>query len=438
MTRRDLLRPSELVTWDPEREEIVARYVQKLMDILTIDREGRVQTTQHFKLDAYVRILSHSVRIAGVEDAERKRSLVGRAAFRRLKKYRIQSVAAFRRAVAAEARQHLRGVPQKYWILFPLHVSPANMRTFRWFTVLGTRLRVRSWKRVRSDFDLDRFLRDTALPMDGLTISLEADFTPIMAMVEGRNSHEAFREAGRAFDLFRSLLTVAGQFGRMYKRFGYQLKPLGSILPSPVYGVFESGGAYLEYWYSTKTYPMYERSLVQSSQVRVARSLAKRLACAVGGAGTGSLVVEAVEKYGDAMDAREWRHCFLIFWQILELLTLQTNGLNIKQVTNRICALLGQDQLTADLLRVLYDTRNELVHLGRFPAEDEQGLIEINLLKHVVDASLGAMLAQLTRVPDRDTLDKFYRHATLNDTELARLERVVRNVRRDRAKSRNP
>ena len=438
MARGHALRPRELVKWDANDEEVVARYVQRLMHILTINKDGRVQTTQHFKLDAYLRILSQTVGIRGVEDPERKRSLIGRAAFRRLKKHRTQSLASFRQALAAEARGHLRRVPATYWILFPLQIPPTQLDRFRWFTVLGTRLTVRSWTRVRSDFDLDAFLEDPLLPLAGLTISLEADFTPMMATAQGRDSHEAFREAARAFDLFRSLLNLVPKFGRMTKRWGFQAEPLGAILPPPVYGVFDCEGAYLEYWYSTTRHANYRTNTVPPDQIRAARVLAKKLAGPVPGRGTtAALVVGALEKYGEALDATEWRQCFLVFWQILELLTLQTDGLSIKSVTNRICALLGQDQLVRDLLRVLYDTRNALVHLGRFPAGDEEGLIEINLLKYVVDRSLRAMLAQLSRVPDEYSLTKLYSHATVNDADLARLERVIRDVRRDRATRRD-
>lgn len=434
MARRRVLQPSELVKWDPKHDDIVARYVQGLMDILSVGEGGEVSTTELFKLDAYLRILSGTVVITGVEDLERKRSLIGRAAFRRLKRYRKQSLAAFRQALAAETRRHHRGVPAGYWILLPLHIPPTQLERFRWFTVLGTRLTVRSWKRVRADFDLERFLQDTMLPMDGLTISLEADFTPMMAMVRGRDSHEAFREAARAFELFRSLLNLKGQFGVMYRRFGFQLKPLGNILPPPVYGVFSSDGAYLEFWYNTARYDKYDTNRVRAQDIVAARNLARRFGISVGQNETAALVVDAVQKYGEALAAREWGLCFLVFWQILELLTLQTSGLSMKQVTNRICALLGQDQLVADLLRVLYDTRNEFVHLGRFTASDEEGLIEVNLLKHVVDRSLVAMIGKLGRLQSKSSLEKFYAHATERSGSLANRQRVIRHIMQNRAK----
>ena len=434
VARGRALRPSELVKWDPQRQEIVARYVQRLMEILWVDPGGAVKTSRLFELDAYLRILSQSVDIRGIDDPNRKRLLIQGAAFHRLKKYKIQGVHTFRHALAAQARQYLARHPRNYWILFPLHASPTEFERFRWFTVLETSLLVRRWRRVRTDFDLDAFLEDTLPPLAGLTISLEADFTPVVAMVRGRDSHEAFRQAARAFDLFRSLLNLVPKFGRMTKRFGFQAEPLGTILPPPVYGVFDSEGAYLEYWYSTTRHANYRSNTVPPDQIRAARVLAKKLAGPIPRGGTASLVVGALEKYGEALDATEWRQCFLVFWQILELLTLQTKGLNIKQVTNRICALLGQDQLVADLLGVLYDTRNELVHLGRFPADDEEGLIEINLLKHVVDRSLLAMIAKLGQLRSEGSLEKFYAHATESSAALADRTRVIAHITRNRAK----
>jgi hypothetical protein len=281
---------------------------------------------------------------------------------------------------------------------------------------------------------LQAFLEDTVAPLAGLTISLEADFTPMMATARGRDSHEAFRNAARAFDLFRSLLNLVPKFGRMTKRFGFQVEPLGAILPAPVYGVFDSEGSYIEYWYSTTRHATYRRNAVAPDQIRAARLLAKKVTAPLPRGSTASLVVGALEKYGEALDATEWRQCFLLFWQILELLTLQSKGFNAKDVTNRICALLGQDQLDADLLRVLYDTRNEFVHLGRFPAGDEEGLTEINLLKYLVDRSLSVMISKVGQLQTEGTLQRFYTHATEGSATLADRARVIRHIRQDRAR----
>ncbi|HUW09311.1 MAG TPA: hypothetical protein VM537_06240 [Anaerolineae bacterium] len=438
MAARPALRPSELVTWDPQHEETVARYVQELMGILWVDEGGRVKTTQHFKLDAYLRILSRTVHIRGVEDPRAKRLLMQGAAFLRLKKYEVQNLHTFRRALAAQAREYVGRQPRDYWILFPLHARPTELDGFRWFTVLETRLLVRGWERIRRDFDLDAFDTDTSVPLQGLTISLEADFTAMVAKAQGRDSHEAFREAANAFDLFCSLLNLALKFGLSTKRWGFQTQPLGPVLPPPVYGVFGSDGAYVEYWYNTARYQRYDRNSVQAKDLAAARKLARRFGASVGKNETLALVVEALHKYGEALQAAEWRQCFLLLWQILELLSLQTGGnVSMKRVTNRVGALLHQDQLVCDLLPVLYQTRNELVHLGRFPQGDEEALTEINLLKYVVDRSLDAMIDKSGQLRSASSLEKFYTHATERTASLSDRQRVIGHIRRNRAKGDN-
>jgi hypothetical protein len=364
--------------------------------------------------------------------------LIQSAAFLRLKKYKVQSLRTFRQALAAQARDYVERRPRDYWILFPLHAPPTEFERFRWFTVLHTRLLVMSWERVRSDFDLDAFLADASVALDGLTISLEADFTAMVAKADGHDSHEAFRTAARAFDLFRSLLNLVAKFGLMTKRWGFQTRPLGSVLPPPVYGVFNPDGSYLEYWYTTVTYHKYDRNRVRAKEIVAARKLARRFGVSAAKNDTTALVVEALQKYGEALEATEWRQCFLVFWQILELLSLQTAGnVSMKTVTSRISALLRQDQLVRDLLPVLYETRNELVHLGRFPQGDEEGLIEINLLKYIVDGSLNAMMAKLGQLQSPASLENFYAHATDGNATLADLARVIGHIRRDRARREN-
>jgi hypothetical protein len=125
-------------------------------------------------------------------------------------------------------------------------------------------------------------------------------------------------------------------------------------------------GKYEIYYYNLADYAEYKENKVARQALADAQNLANKLT-AIDDKSTEKLLVEALQKYGRALDTDEWRLTFLELWQILELLTLQSNEqLNMKQVLSRINCLLNQNELIKDLLAMLYETRNRLVHEGHF------------------------------------------------------------------------
>jgi hypothetical protein len=247
----------------------------------------------------------------------------------------------------------------------------------------------------------------------------------------GRDEREAFETADRSFELFRTLLNLIPQFGRITRRWGGYPTPLATIFPPPVFGIFDQAGKFIEFYYNTQMYDYRRPNLIPANQIEGARKLANRLRHPNDKNTTILLLTESLEKYGQALDSTEWRLSFLTLWQILELITLQSSDeLNMKQVVSRTNGLLRQDQLAGDLLLALYETRNQLVHLGQFP--DEQGLTEINLLKFIVERAINSFFAKLRIVRTKSSLTRYYDYQFVNDTDLVDRQRIILAIRRMR------
>src|SRR5207247_898149 len=104
----------------------------------------------------------------------------------------------------------------------------------------------------------------------------------------------------------------------------------------------------------------------------------------------------------------------------------------MRNVTNRLLGLLGQDQLIKDLLEAVYATRNSFVHRGHFP--HRSALIEVNLLKFVVENAISAFFGWLDVLPTTSSLSRFYEHILQSNPELTDRERIISRIRRKRAK----
>jgi hypothetical protein len=419
---------TDLVKWNPSDERLISRYIDLLMGILFVDNDGRAKTTEGFNLDVYLKILSESVALKEISSAETKRGLIRKAVFLRLKHYQRQDIYTFRRALATELRAYLSQPSNKHWILIPLHLPRNELGNARSISILGTKLLFRDWKYVQQRFKFAMFLKDTRNQLRDQRFTYSINFTPVLALTEGRNIREALDEAERPFSFLRWLINLSYQFGRVTYSWGGYPKPLGLILPPPTFGVFSENGEYEQLFYSLTKYEEYKQNKLDPRVLPQVRKLSMRLKGPTGEDKTLSLLTGALEKYGEALDTIESRHAFLLLWQILELIALQSSDMNT--VKNRIINLLGQDPTVRDLLSALYRTRNLLVHRGSFP--DEQGLREVNLLKYIVERAINKLFSLIRICPTKASLERYYQYMSANDAELTDRHRIIGYLRRIR------
>jgi hypothetical protein len=229
MQKLKSIKSSQLVRWKSRDESTIRRNIRAYLDILEIDENGHVTTSEGFRLDAYLNILSHCVEIYKVSSFDTKRNLLFRAGFLRLKKYKNQDIHSFRRALAAEVRNYLQKPLKTYHVLFPLH-GTIEEESDSEYSVLGKVLTIDTWENVSKGFEIKEFLRESRYRCRG--VDLQEGFTPLMIRESGRDLDEVFDSAEKYFDLFRSLLNLLYAFGTHTRQWGHS-KPLakfGSVL----------------------------------------------------------------------------------------------------------------------------------------------------------------------------------------------------------------
>ncbi len=379
-------------------------------------------------------LLTQQVELGPIVDIDAKRSIVERALLRRWLRYSDPSLPMFRRALTTELKHFLAQPLEERAVLLFLHCNPQQLGNRRSFYVLGQRLLIHSSKSIGRRFDIDKLLDDAthllpkSLNESLLQTSPPQIFTPISVTGKWRSKDEAASTAIKAFDLLRVLLNLTDQYGRFTVRFGGRDRPLASVLPSPIYGIFDKDGNYSSLYYTAELLEYRSRS-IDAEQIDGAIELARTFREAPAGKSTAKLLVEILLNYSAALDTSDWRQGFLSLWQCLELATLQTeHSFDMKKVASRVKVIAQHHQLTSDLLDYLRDARNELVHTGRFSKE---GALQVNLLKFIVERVINFLASNLRHLPTRSHLEAFYRHASGGDSELT-IHREVIDLIRDR------
>lgn len=426
------LKPTELVKWDKKDEPLLKRYLKEFLDILEITADGRVKTSKGFQVMVFEKILVQNLVLFGIDALDVKKRLVYKTVFR-LKKYKKQDIHVFRRSLASDVRKYLERPIQKYTILLPLHASSNNPPPIKQIEILGIRLLFSNWKYVREKLEFQRFLQDADLFLrrQNGRIDIESRFIPVLVEVEARNGREGFDKASPAFDLMRAIFDLHHHYGTYNEQWGGYPRPLSKILPPPVYCVFQDSGEFDFFLYSTSKLEEFQNNSISAQEIKYLRKLARNFRAVPKETETLSLIVEALQKYAQAHETDDWRLAFLLLWQILELITLQTSEqFTMKNVINRIGILLRHDPKATDLLLALYETRNDFVHLGNFP--EEQGLQEVSLVKSIAERAINQVFSRAKKLPTKANLQRFYDHAGSNDTELSDRQKVISVILRER------
>lgn len=438
-TKRNKDTDKVLVSWENRHQEVITRSIKTLMDIIQLDDKGKPKCYDSIQLLKLLTILSIHVKIKGVNDTNVRWHLLYRAAFNRLKKYSVQDLRWFRTSVAAEARNYLNKPVSRYSILFPLHVTQFPENTY---TLLGNRLHISSWKRIREDhnLELESFWQAFTAndPNKELPFWLRARFTPILITSDNTNQIDAINSIEKTIDLFRTHLNMLYLFGvtRLFEFNSGFPKPLSKILPSPLYVVFNDKGHYQDYYQNDLFFDYfvqgrYKTNSISQPEIQRVQNSLSFLNATHQKQETMDLMISALYKYGEALDAIDWRLAFLLLWQVLELVTFQASDqFNMKTVLARITTLLGSTRDNKDILNILHEARNRFVHEGIFPTESAYQLVD--LLKEIVERVLYSLLTLSTDYPTKSSLSHFYEYSARSDSDLATRKETIDTVLRAR------
>jgi hypothetical protein len=424
--------PTKYLSWRDGDQERIERHVR--VGIEALNPNGTASGSNIWRLDVACRILARYIEIPvapRVYDrvALFRRTFLGASpavlASAPMERF-LERLTGFVEALARE--------PEKpYVVLLPLNVDRRTASACRSIRVGGEIIRASTWPRLSKRLELSQFWDRASRVVDasrGAWI-IKTNFAPFTVSVLARTAHDAWAKAHPRFELLRAALNVQALWGRSIEQWGMRSEPIAELWPCPLYAVFDERGTEA-IWLRTSPIHQYRLRALEIDFDQ-ARQLIQRIE-RTPGQDLRELLTDALLKYGQAIDTVEWRESFMLLWQALESLALTVRENRKWDVAQRVVRLLGSSPLERDLLTVLQDTRNDLVHAGAYP--DDYGQHEANLMRHALEWCLERLVDLAPSLRSCAGLELFYSIEDLSDTALAERKRLVSVVQARRRKAR--
>lgn len=310
---------------------------------------------------------------------------------------------AFRRSLVEQIEQYVDRSPIAYRVVIPLNVADAGLSEI---DLLGVRLRGSTWPSVDGAVQVDQWFFEARTNRASDLERVKVNSTPFVAEIAARDPHEAFRRVNDVFHLFRSAYNLLDIENSFVAIMGH--RNLGTLLPPPLYGVFNDAGV----CEATYTSPLGRRfDAVRLTPERAAEACSMlREATAPDASETRTMLVDLLRLYGHAVDTADRSDAFLNFWRTLEFATFggRDRRYDMADVAKRATALLDNDEVDRAFLTALSRIRNDLVHRGHFA---DEGLKEIELLRKMVEACIDSLRKFAAEFPTWEELEQFYEYA---------------------------
>jgi len=200
-------------------------------------------------------------------------------------------------------------------------------------------------------------------------VEYPTNYTTVRICTSAKTCEDAGSKALYNLDLIRGFLNLSINSMRGHSfSVGMRREPINQIVLAPMHTLHEQSGklATEMYWYQEDYIepvrvfyePVVSRfekvvDFVQKMRSRLSKCNYRRD------------IEDAVVRYNDALDSRDWNTGYIKLWSVLELLTNTLK--NSYETTIRRAAFIYEDYANAcQLLLLLRDFRNELVHRGSY------------------------------------------------------------------------
>jgi hypothetical protein len=377
--------------------DTIAKRLLALIDACTrIDSQGKVSFVGDFRFDDWQILLGEVLKLSEEIPALERKRIVWQSLHSAAQIGRITGKS-FLKEVQGLERSYLHRRPKRYVLITSISVATHNdlpAARIGDSTVSFPRTIPAAFRRHRAG------VIEMASP--SLFAELPSGYRPVRVAARSRSDDAASSKCLDALNLLRGLwnLYLNAKKGPR-KTFGGQREPVNTIVLGPVHSIhLASGRVERDIWSYEPNYcgatqvadlghdvaPMHQFVLAMRRKLR---KIPYR-----------RCLEEAIRRYCEALDDRDWSASFLRMWQVLESATYTTKG-QPHTVTVRRAAFLWDDhELHAALLDHLRELRNRLVHRGAEAQEIEYFLFRLKKYVEVV------LLFHLNRAGEFPSLER--------------------------------
>jgi len=429
------------IIFPESRKGAILNCLNHIEENATISAAGKPSITMDILIDFAEEILSEYLPVSENFPERTKKGIVFSAQMRWLKYKKTtnpeQKLNLFVRALKFEIA-NLEKRKSEYRVLMFLNVDPSTISEFAQVNLLGETLSLISWNDVNgmdtSDLWQEVKFQDRNNPLlwDIPDLNKPAPdavlFTPFLFVTKTYGPEAAVEIASNRMDLFRAILNVPSSLGQ-YTLFRSQPKALSEILPSPIYVIFDEHGKRKSIYFTIEKYE-YKQKKIPNDRISSIQFLLSKTTVDHAVNSTWNYLINILRLYQKALDTTTTEAAFLTMWQVLEnCIGLGEELTRNRDIQSRLSVFLQADPITLEMIEIIIDKRNRLVHSGKF-LEDGDRIFFI--LKLITDSIIRRFIYLADRYPTLPELKDYVSFSSLGDSDLARKQAVIEKITEER------
>lgn len=419
----------------------VLRYVNKALKMVEVTDKKvswKIKPEQSYinDIEVLLEIISLKTKQRLIKkpiDTAQKKELIKKVIIqlKRDGKNEIQEESVFKQALKRAIRnQSLRKAECQYQVVSLLNINTRSLQTRSTIDLFNTKFDLSpSPPSFISPENKRDIVSHISAYHKNVNLNLNRFFW-VTTKVNAGNPSEALKKGWDIAEQLRNHINAHFQLNTLWQVHFGRREPLNKIIASPGIAVFDDKGmlsnlAFSEIPYVYKIYsdPKIEKIIQIMEGFNKDFELEEFE--------IDKLILQSLENFGASFDNIYYNNIFLAHWQILENIALPLE-LSTKErrplshVIKRINLIFGQIEHTEEILNVLYDARNNLVHQGLF---NEDGfMVKVNMIRQILRSVIVWMLNNRKKLQNRTSLDLYFAHGNASVANLKRKKQIIQKI----------
>lgn len=324
-----------------------------------------------------------------------------------------------------------------YFIVMFLNLDYRSATKFKDISLIHDSIEFISWERF-SEFDVNSLWKQLEFERRSKIILSKTDdsfypktltFTPIVLEISSYDIEAAIDFANEKIDLLRSFINASFSL-LQYTIFRSEPKELSKILPTPFYAVFDEDKKFIKVYHTIEKYS-YSNVKIPPNRMKFIDHLFDIYSNQKSDNDLYSYLISVLRQYQRALDMVHPETAYLAMWRVLEYsVSFGEEGIKNDQIKSRIKILINPNQYQKDVLTLVTDQRNSLVHSGIFPEKSDNIYF---ILKDIVDHIIYRLILLSYEFDSIIELRQYLRFAERGDTDLLRTKNVIEKILESRS-----
>jgi len=376
--------------------------------------------------DQYTYVLSNFIEIQKFKNFEEKRSLIIKAIYK--SNGSTLDLESFKNNLISIRNEVLNREKEIFYFVFPLKIKYKSIKKLH-FTLLNTKIKVRSYNYLRKNFDLNELIEDAELFNDEkIKASLKSSISYFIIEEKAIDVFKGSFSTFNKIELLRSIINFTYQYGILHFS-DDEPKPLSLIYPSKAFFAFDSNRKYLENWKTVYTYDSQEIDFINGNlRNREVIKRTEKLIKKINSLNKGNfrnLIIATFFLHNDGLDHHyKASLSFLNFWQIFESISLTSEQ---KKVSKRMLSLFKEKDPYADIIEVFRLKRNAFVHEGKI---NDIAANDINMIIGIAQQGMMFLIENEKQIKNIESLNFFYENMNNSDKDFKNKTDILRHIKK--------